>query len=64
MTRHPTRRTICLIAGVVIIALAVVATAIPTTGVLGLDPAGVAAIEVAIASALATFLFWYGLSAK
>lgn len=54
-------RVIAMVAGLGIIVLAVVATAIPVHGVLGLDPAYFGALEVAVATLLATVLVWYAL---
>ncbi|MDQ2744058.1 MAG: hypothetical protein M3Z66_17430 [Chloroflexota bacterium] len=56
-----TRRNVSLIAAAVIIVVAVILTSAPIPGFLGLDAGSVGALEVSVATILATVLVWYGL---
>ena len=54
------RKTVCLIGAGLAILAGTALTVLPTPNLFGMDPGSVAAIYVALATAVATVLVWYG----
>lgn len=55
------KATVSIIASVVVIVIAVALTVAPIPGLFGMDTGALEALEVTVASGLATALLWYGM---
>jgi hypothetical protein len=54
------RKTLSVVGAGLAVAIGIVLTILPVRGFLGLDPATLGGLEVAIATFVATVLLWYG----